>query len=133
MCIRDSRQLISASHDKLVKIWDLNTLRCRHTLKGHNSRVRALAMSGKLLFSGSNDRSIKVWNLELVSQTQSLDSHTSWIRALATEKDVRAQPEPKALPPCLPPCRGPAAASAWPLATGRPRAPPTLGPRAPPS
>ena len=82
------RQLISASHDKLVKIWDLNTLRCRHTLKGHNSRVRALALSGKLLFSGSNDKSIKVWNLELVSQTQSLDSHTSWIRALATEKDV---------------------------------------------
>ena len=40
------RQLISASHDKLVKIWDLNTLRCRHTLKGHNSRVRALALSG---------------------------------------------------------------------------------------
>jgi len=82
------RQLISASHDKLVKIWDLNTLRCRHTLKGHNSRVRALAVSGKLLFSGSNDKSIKVWNLELVSQTQSLESHTSWIRALATEKDV---------------------------------------------
>ena len=82
------RQLISASHDKLVKIWDLNTLRCRHTLKGHNSRVRALALSGKLLFSGSNDKSIKVWNLELVSQTQSLDSHGSWIRALATEKDV---------------------------------------------
>jgi len=82
------RQLISASHDKLVKIWDLNTLRCRHTLKGHNSRVRALALSGKLLFSGSNDKSIKVWNLELVSQTQSLDSHGSWIRALATEKEV---------------------------------------------
>ena len=82
------RQLISASHDKLVKIWDLNTLRCRHTLKGHNSRVRALAVSGKLLFSGSNDKSIKVWNLELVSQTQSLESHSSWIRALATEKDV---------------------------------------------
>jgi len=82
------RQLISASHDKLVKIWDLNTLRCRHTLKGHNSRVRALALSGKLLFSGSNDKSIKVWNLEMVSQTQSLESHSSWIRALASERDV---------------------------------------------
>lgn len=82
------RQLISASHDKLVKIWDLNTLRCRHTLKGHNSRVRALALAGKLLFSGSNDKSIKVWNLEMVSQTQSLESHSSWIRALASERDV---------------------------------------------
>jgi len=82
------RQLISASHDKLVKIWDLNTLRCRHTLKGHNSRVRALAVSSKLLFSGSNDKSIKVWNLELVQQINSLESHSSWIRALATEKDV---------------------------------------------
>jgi len=82
------RQLISASHDKLVKIWDLNTLRCRHTLKGHHSRVRALALANKLLFSGSNDKSIKVWNLEMVSQTQSLESHSSWIRALASERDV---------------------------------------------
>jgi len=47
-------QLISASHDKMVKMWDLNTLRCRHTLKGHNSRVRALALAGKLLFSGTS-------------------------------------------------------------------------------
>ena len=59
------RQLISASQDKLVKIWDLNTMRCRHTLKGHNSRVRALALSGRLLFTGSNDKSIKVPALHL--------------------------------------------------------------------
>ena len=61
------RQLISAAHDKLIKVWDLNTMRCRHTLKGHASRVRALALSGSLLFSGSNDKSIKVWNLHATS------------------------------------------------------------------
>ena len=44
------RQLLSASHDKLIKVWDLNTMRCRHTLRGHNSRVRALARSASLLF-----------------------------------------------------------------------------------
>ena len=69
-------------------MWDLNTMRCRHTLKGHASRVRALALSGPLLFSGSNDKSIKVWNLDSMSNTHSLESHVSWIRALATEKDV---------------------------------------------
>mmetsp|Transcript_36663 Transcript_36663/g.97051 ORF Transcript_36663/g.97051 Transcript_36663/m.97051 type:complete len:237 (+) Transcript_36663:1821-2531(+) len=78
------RQLISASHDKLVKIWDMNTLRCRHTLKGHNSRVRALALAGKLLFSGSNDKSIKVWNLEMVSQTQ-VDKHGLLIKSMCRE------------------------------------------------
>ena len=84
------RQLISASHDKLIKVWDLNTMRCRHTLKGHASRVRALAHSGSLLFSGSNDKSIKVWNLDSYSNSHSLESHSSWIRALATDKDVLA-------------------------------------------
>merc|ERR1719291_1629480 len=84
------RQLFSASHDKLVKVWDLNTMRCRHTLKGHNSRVRALALSGKLLFSGGNDKHIKVWNLDSVTSTHSLESHSSWIRALAADKDVLA-------------------------------------------
>merc|ERR1711967_126231 len=82
------RQLISASHDKTVMVWDLNTMRRRNTLKGHNSRVRALALAGKLLFSGSNDKSIKVWNLDSMSNTHSLDSHSSWIRALCTDKEV---------------------------------------------
>ena len=50
-------------------MWDLNTMRCRHTLKGHASRVRALALSGSLLFSGSNDKSIKVRNLDSYSNS----------------------------------------------------------------
>ena len=44
------RQLLSASHDKLIKVWDLNTMRCRHTLRGHNSRVRALALKINFLW-----------------------------------------------------------------------------------
>jgi hypothetical protein len=84
------RQLISAAHDKVIKVWDLNTMRCRHTLKGHASRVRALALSGNLLFSGSNDKSIKVWNLDSYSNSTTLESHSSWIRALVTDKDVLA-------------------------------------------
>ena len=61
-------------------------MRCRHTLKGHGSRVRALALSGNLLFSGSNDKSIKVWNLDSYSNSTTLESHSSWIRALVTDK-----------------------------------------------
>jgi len=71
-----------------VRIWDLNTMRCRHVLKGHSSRVRALALSGKQLFSGSNDKSIKVWNLDSVSAQTTLESHSSWIRALCAEGEV---------------------------------------------
>ena len=74
-CVQfDGGRIVSGSHDKMIKVWDLNTMRCRHTLKGHSSRVRALAISGNLLFSGSNDKSIKVWNLDSYSNSHSLDA-----------------------------------------------------------
>ena len=72
------------------KVEDFLLSTTRHTLKGHKSRVRALALSGPLLFSGANDKSIKVWNLDSFSNSHTLESHSSWIRALATDKDVLA-------------------------------------------
>jgi WD40 repeat protein len=55
--------LVSGGSDSCVKVWDVLTLACKHTLAGHTRSVSTLAIvPGDLVASGSYDGSIRVWN-----------------------------------------------------------------------
>ncbi len=49
-----------------IKVWDMETGACLHTLKGHRDAIYALAVTadGSGLVSGANDGKIKVWDLD---------------------------------------------------------------------
>ena len=61
----DGSMLVSASDDKLVKLWDVDKRKFRQTLKGHSNWVRTAQFSidSRMVASGSDDRSIKLWDL----------------------------------------------------------------------
>lgn len=61
----DSRQVVSASKDKSIKLWNLATKKEVLSLTGHTQTVNDLAVTseGKMLISVSSDRTLKVWNL----------------------------------------------------------------------
>ncbi len=45
-----------------VKVWDLKSMRCVNTLKGHTFDVNSLElMSNGQLLSASSDKTIKLW------------------------------------------------------------------------
>jgi WD40 repeat protein len=70
---REKARLYSASHDKTIKVWDLETLLCVHTLHGdNNTPISCLSLSHTFnrLYSGSNDGTINIWNT-----THSLHNH----------------------------------------------------------
>ena len=46
---------MSGSHDKIVKIWDAETLECLDMLEGHEDWINAVGAIGDLVFSGSDD------------------------------------------------------------------------------
>jgi WD40 repeat protein len=62
----DGIYLSSASYDRTVKVWNVNTHSESVTLYGHTRKATAVKFSpdGKYLASGSRDRVIKLWSLE---------------------------------------------------------------------
>ncbi len=54
------QRLFSASADKTIRVWDIESKRCKHVLEDHTRPVLSLAISGNRLYSGSYDFTIKV-------------------------------------------------------------------------
>ncbi|KAI9126012.1 hypothetical protein K1719_003430 [Acacia pycnantha] len=63
VCLTGGRgdRLYSGSVDHSIKVWDLNTLQCMMTLKGHTDVVTSLICWDQYLLSSSMDGTVKVW------------------------------------------------------------------------
>lgn len=62
----DSRQAVSGSYDRVLKVWDLDSGSELRTLEGHCGWINAVAVlpDGRRAISGSDDRTLRVWNLD---------------------------------------------------------------------
>ncbi|MBN3939674.1 TIR domain-containing protein [Nostoc sp. NMS9] len=74
----DGKTLASASFDRTIKLWNLETGQCIHNLKGHNGRVWTIVWSpdSQYIASGSADNTIRVWRTDTGKLIRKSSMHT---------------------------------------------------------
>jgi WD40 repeat protein len=85
----DGRRVVSASEDKTLKVWDLETGRTLATLEGHTGKVSACAVTSdsRRVVSASLDRTLKIWDLESGRVLATLEGHTGPVTGCAVTAD----------------------------------------------
>ncbi|KAG2743277.1 WD40 repeat-like protein [Suillus brevipes Sb2] len=93
--ILGTRLLVSGSHDKSLRVWDLDTgKQVGEPLLGHDAEVWVLAASpnGRWIVSGAVNGSILVWEVatneaELKRVPVSFKGHKGWVRGIVFAMD----------------------------------------------
>lgn len=72
VCTPDGKLLATGDNKGTARVWDVESGKVLHELKGHKQAVYTVAISadGKRLFTGSDDETVRVWNLETGETTK---------------------------------------------------------------
>ena len=79
---KDNPMLVSASRDRTIKIWDLETYQEIRTLEGHEGSVESVAVSDdkKYIISGGYDKIVRLWCFHTGKLISCFEGHTRGIR-----------------------------------------------------
>lgn len=55
--------IISASHDKTIKVWDKDSSECMYTLSGHSDQIKDIKAIDTNLYSVGKDKCVFVWKV----------------------------------------------------------------------
>jgi WD40 repeat protein len=82
---RDGKHVVSASHDRTLRVWNLDNKREVLVFGEHEDRVFdvALTQDGRRAFSVSGDRTARVWDIDTGKVVASFTAETE-MRACAT-------------------------------------------------
>jgi WD40 repeat protein len=63
---RDGRLALTGGVDKTIRLWEVETGRCRRVLHGHTGAVYSVAMNGdgRYVLSGAEDKTVRLWELD---------------------------------------------------------------------
>ena len=87
----DGREIVSASSDRTIRIWDAVTGECKQVLEGHTFAVSSAAYSpdGREIVSASWDKTIRIWDAVTGGCKRVLEGHTDWAHSAAYSPDGR--------------------------------------------
>lgn len=81
----DGRTVASGHDDNAVRLWDFDSGKLLHTLRGHSDEVCALSFSadGKRLATAGEDLLVFLWDVASGKRVQELAGHTDRVDAIA--------------------------------------------------
>ena len=76
--------LVSGSHDKRLKLWDVRSGQVLRTLEGHDGAINSVAFDpqGGTLASGSGDKTVRLWEPRSGKLLHTLKGHRDWVRSV---------------------------------------------------
>lgn len=75
-------EIVSASGDRTVKVWNWPRNACTRTLMGHNKGIACVQYDGRRIVSGSSDNEVKVFDKNTGVEVASLRAHTNLVRTV---------------------------------------------------
>ena len=75
----DSKTIMTYTLDNLARLWDINSGRLKHILKGHTNTVNcgAFSYNDKYVATGSADHTVKIWNTNFGSLWTDIRGHST--------------------------------------------------------
>ncbi len=85
----DGKTLASASVDKTVRLWDVDSGKELRQFQGHQGTVISVVFSpdGKTLASASEDKTVRLWDVASGREIRQLQGHQGWARSVAFSPD----------------------------------------------
>ncbi|OMO51098.1 hypothetical protein COLO4_37813 [Corchorus olitorius] len=86
----DDKLLFSAGRSRQIKVWELETLKCLRSWKGHDDSVMGMAChgSGGLLATSGADRKVLVWDVDGGFCTHYFKGHKGVVTSIMFHPDV---------------------------------------------
>lgn len=76
------REVVSASGDRHVKVWDWPTRTCTRTFVGHQKGIACVQYDGRRIVSGSSDNEVKVFDRQTGLEVARLRAHSNLVRTV---------------------------------------------------
>ncbi|KAI9838293.1 MAG: hypothetical protein M1819_005561 [Sarea resinae] len=94
-------QIVSASGDRTIKVWDIHTGDCLKTLPGHKKGIACVQFDGRRIVSGSSDNTVMIFDHVTGGDVGTLEGHSNLVRTVqagfgdlpGNEDDLRAEAE----------------------------------------
>lgn len=75
-------EIVSASGDRLVKVWNWPEQTCVRTLVGHSKGIACVQYDGRRIVSGSSDNEVKIFDKETGLEVAGLRGHSNLVRTV---------------------------------------------------
>lgn len=74
--------IVSASGDRMIKLWDINTLTPVREFLSHHKGIACLQFDGRRIVSGSSDKTVRIFDVATAAQVACLEGHGDLVRTV---------------------------------------------------
>ncbi|KAF2704438.1 WD40 repeat-like protein [Pleomassaria siparia CBS 279.74] len=78
-------QIVSASGDRTVKVWNVRTGACLKSFTGHSKGIACVQFDGRRIVSGSSDETVRIFDRATGAEVACLQGHTNLVRTVQAQ------------------------------------------------